>query len=94
MKLELRSVRIKNCGPIDDIRRGKHTHSHTVLVANLNSAHQVVDSKRILHWIEQHHFRTGRDYLFRLLTKEVRPHNLPNDIVKIVHDRILGSART
>jgi hypothetical protein len=32
--------------------------------------------------------------LFRLLTKEVRPHNLPNDIVKIVHDRILGSART
>jgi hypothetical protein len=62
-------------------------------LAVLNSAHQVVDGKRILHWIDHHHFKTGRDYLFRLLTKEVRLHSLPDDI-KIVRDRILSSAKT
>jgi hypothetical protein len=63
-------------------------------LADLTSAHQVIDGKRILHWIEQLHFKTGRDYLFRLLTDRVRLHSLPDDIVKIVQDRILGSART
>jgi hypothetical protein len=63
-------------------------------LTDLNSAHQVVDGKRILHWIDHHHFKTGRDYLFRLLTKEVRLQSLPNDIIRIVQDRILGSART
>src|SRR5215813_2655024 len=62
-------------------------------LSNLNSAHQVVDGKRILHWIEHHHFKTSRDYLFRLLTKEIRLHSLPDDIVVIVRDRILSSAR-
>jgi hypothetical protein len=61
-------------------------------LANLNSAHQVVDGKRILHWIHHHHFRTGRDYLFRLLTDRVMSHSLPDDIVIIVRDRILSSA--
>jgi hypothetical protein len=63
-------------------------------LANLNSAHEIVDGKRILHWIDHHHFRTGRDYLFRLLTDRVRSHSLPDDIDVIVQDRILGSART
>ncbi len=63
-------------------------------LVSLNSAHQVVDGKRILHWVNNDHFITGRDYLFRLLTKEIRLHSLPDDIVIIVQDRILGSART
>jgi hypothetical protein len=63
-------------------------------LANLNSAHQVVDGKRILHWVNNDHFITGRDYLFRLLTDRVRSHSLPDDIVKIIQDRILSSART
>jgi hypothetical protein len=63
-------------------------------LVDLNSAHQIVDGKRILHWIDHHHFTTGRDYLFRLLTKEVKLYNLPDDIVTIVRDRILGLART
>jgi len=63
-------------------------------LTNLNSAHQVIDGKRILHWVNNDHFITGRDYLFRLLTDRARLRGLPNDIVKIVQDRILGSART
>lgn len=61
---------------------------------SLNSAHQVIDGKRILHWVNNDHFITGRDYLFRLLTDRVRLHNLPSDIVIIVQDRILNSVRT
>jgi len=63
-------------------------------LVNLNSAHQIIDGKRILHWIHRDLFKTDYDYLFRLLTNEVRPHSLPNDIVTVVRDRILGSART
>ena len=88
MKLELRSVRINNIGPIDDI---KIVDQHLV---NLDSAHQIIDGKRILHWIYRDLFLTEYDYLFRLLTKEIKSHSLPDDIVKIVQDRILGSART
>lgn len=63
-------------------------------LTNLNSAHQIIDGKRILHWVNNDHFKTGREYLFRLLTKEVRSHNLPDDIVTIVRHRILSPART
>jgi uncharacterized protein DUF4435 len=61
---------------------------------NLDSAHQIIDGKRILHWIHRDLFQTEYDYLFRLLTKEIKSHSLPDDIVKIVQDRILSSART
>jgi hypothetical protein len=57
-------------------------------------AHQVIDGKRILHWVNNDHFITGRDYLFRLLTDRAKLHGLPTDVVKIVQDRILSSART
>lgn len=63
-------------------------------LASLNSAHQVIDGKRILHWVNNDHFITGRDYLFRLLTDRIRLRGLPDDIVITVQDRILGSART
>jgi hypothetical protein len=63
-------------------------------LTDLRLAHQVIDGKRILHWVNNDHFITGRDYLFRLLAKEIRLHSLPDDIVIIVQDRILGSART
>jgi hypothetical protein len=63
-------------------------------LTDLRLAHQVIDGKRILHWVNNDHFITGRDYLFRLLAKEVRLQSLPDDIVIIVQDRILGSART
>ncbi|SRR6266545_2396822 len=63
-------------------------------LTNLDSAHQVIDGKRILHWVNNDHFITGRDYLFRLLTDRVRSHSLPDDIVIIVRDRILGPARS
>lgn len=62
-------------------------------LVSLNSAHQVIDGKRILHWVNNDHFITGRDYLFRLLTDRIRLRGLPNDIAIIVQDRILGSAR-
>jgi Protein of unknown function (DUF4435) len=63
-------------------------------LTNLNLAHQVIDGKRILHWVNNDHFITGRDYLFRLLTDRAKLHGLPTDVVKIVQDRILSSART
>jgi hypothetical protein len=63
-------------------------------LADLNSAHQVIDGKRILHWVENDHFRTGRDYLFRLLADRAKLRGLPDDIARIVQDRILGSSRT
>lgn len=63
-------------------------------LADLNSAHQIVDGKRILHWIHRNLFKTDYEYLFRLLTKEIRSHSLPGDIVIIVQDRILSSARS
>src|SRR5262245_17448355 len=63
-------------------------------LAGLNAAHQIVDGKRILHWIHRNLFKTDYDYLFRLLTKEIRLHSLPGDIIIIVRDRILGSSRT
>jgi hypothetical protein len=61
---------------------------------SLSLAHQVIDGKRILHWVNHDLFITGRDYLFRLLTDRARLRGLPDDIVKIVQDRILSSART
>ena len=73
------------------VEREKIVDQHLV---NLDSAHQIIDGKRILHWIHRDLFKTDYDYLFRLLTNEVRPHSLPNDIVTVVRDRILGSART
>jgi hypothetical protein len=63
-------------------------------LTNLRSAHQVIDGKRILHWVNRDLFITGHDYLFRLLTDRAKSRGLPDDIVKIVQDRILGSART
>ncbi|HKE05234.1 MAG TPA: DUF4435 domain-containing protein [Blastocatellia bacterium] len=63
-------------------------------LTNLNSARQVIDGKRILHWVNNDLFITGRDYLFRLLTDRAKLRGLPDDIVIIVQDRILGSART
>ena len=63
-------------------------------LADLNLAHQVIDGKRILHWVNRDLFITGHDYLFRLLTDRAKSHSLPDDIVKIVQNRILGSART
>jgi hypothetical protein len=63
-------------------------------LTDLLSAHQVIDGKRILHWVNNDHFTTGRDYLFRLLTDRARLRGLPDDIVRIIQDRILGSART
>jgi len=63
-------------------------------LANLNLSHQVIDGKRILHWINHDLFITGRDYLFRLLSDRAKLHDLPDDVVKIVKDRILSSART
>src|SRR5215510_8511271 len=71
--------------------REKIVDQHLV---NLDSAHQIIDGKRILHWIHRDLFQTEYDYLFRLLTNEVRLHSLPSDVVKIVKHRILGSART
>ena len=71
--------------------REKIVDQHLV---NLDSAHQIIDGKRILHWIRRDLFQTEYDYLFRLLTNEVRLHSLPSDVVKIVKHRILGSART
>jgi hypothetical protein len=63
-------------------------------LANLSLAHQVIDGKRILHWINHDLFITGHDYLFRLLTDRAKSRSLPDDIVNIVQERILGLART
>jgi Protein of unknown function (DUF4435) len=63
-------------------------------LAKLDLAHQVIDGKRILHWVNRDLFITGHDYLFRLLTDRAKSRSLPDDIIKIVQDRILGSART
>jgi hypothetical protein len=63
-------------------------------LTSLGLAHQVIDGKRILHWVDHYHFKTSRDYLFRLLTERAGLRGLPDDIVKIVQDRILNSART
>jgi hypothetical protein len=63
-------------------------------LATLSLAHQVIDGKRILHWVNNDLFVTGRDYLFRLLTDRAKLRGLHPDIIKIVLDRILSSART
>lgn len=61
-------------------------------LTDLNLAHQVIDGKRILHWVNHDLFVTGRDYLFRLLTDRAVLRGLPDDVVNIVRDRIVGSA--
>jgi hypothetical protein len=63
-------------------------------LVSLNSAHQVIDGKRILHWVNNDHFIIGRDYLFRFLADRAKLRGMHNDFVTIVRDRILGSART
>jgi hypothetical protein len=83
------------CGKEDcEERLTEREESVDRYLANLNAAHQVVDGKRILHWINRDLFTTSHDYLFRLLTDRAKSHSLPDDIVIVVRDRILGSART
>ncbi|HEX4949953.1 MAG TPA: DUF4435 domain-containing protein [Blastocatellia bacterium] len=65
-------------------------------LAQLATAHRVIDGKRLLHWIQREQFKTsgGDDYLRRLLTREIQLHSLPEDIVHIVRERIIAPNRT
>ena len=61
-------------------------------LTDLSNAHQVIDGKRILHYINQEYFKTDVGRLFRLLTDKAKSHGLPADVIYIVRDRILISA--
>ncbi len=64
-------------------------------LSQLETAHRVIDGKRLLHWIQREQFKTsgGDDYLRRLLTREAKAHNLPADIIHIVRERIIAQSR-
>ena len=60
-------------------------------LTQLSTAHQVIDGKRLLHWINIEKYKTGNeDFFRRRLIREAKIHGLPADIVDIIHERIIG----
>ena len=62
------------------------TESH---FAQLETAHQVIDGKRLLHWVQREQFKVGEGYFRRRLTREAKIYSLPSDLAHIVQERIL-----
>ena len=59
--------------------------SHLV---QLETAHQVIDGKRLLHWVQREQYKTGgEDFFRRRLMREAK--NIPSDLTHIVQERIL-----
>ena len=59
--------------------------SHLV---QLETAHQVIDGKRLLHWVQHEQYKTGgEDFFRRRLMREAK--SLPSDLAHIVQERIL-----
>ena len=56
----------------------------------LVTAHQVIDGKRLLHWVQREQFRTGEDYFRRRLMREAKTQELPADIIDIIREKIIG----
>ncbi|HMY74649.1 MAG TPA: DUF4435 domain-containing protein, partial [Blastocatellia bacterium] len=61
-------------------------------LASIQSAHRVMDGKRLLHCLNQEYFKTDRNRLLRFLTDKAKSHELPADITRIVRERILAAA--
>lgn len=61
-------------------------------LSQLETAHQVIDGKRLLHWVQREEFKTGEDYLRRLLVRENRHCGIHTDLTALVIDRILPTA--
>ena len=62
------------------------TESH---FAQLETAHQVIDGKRLLHWVQREQFKVGEGYFRRRLTREAKIYSLPSDLAHTVQERIL-----
>ncbi len=63
-------------------------------LGQLETAHQVIDGKRLLHWIHIEQYKTGKeDFFRRRLMREAKIHGLPADIVHIIQERIIATSR-
>jgi Protein of unknown function (DUF4435) len=58
-------------------------------LSQLATAHQVIDGKRLLHWVQREQFKTGEDYFRRRLMREAKTQGLPADIVDIIQEKII-----
>ncbi len=58
-------------------------------LAELPSAHKVIDGKRLLHWLQREDFGRGEEVLRRWLTREAKLAGVQADLRSLVLDRIL-----
>jgi hypothetical protein len=58
-------------------------------LTQLATAHQVIDGKRLLHWVQREQFKTGEDYFRRRLMREAKMQELPTDIVDTIREKII-----
>ena len=58
-------------------------------LTQLVTAHQIIDGKRLLHWVQREQFKTGEDYLRRRLMREAKTQGLPTDIIDIIREKIV-----
>ncbi len=60
-------------------------------LTQLAIAHQVIDGKRLLHWVQREQYKTGgEDFFRRRLMREAKIQGLPADIIDIIRERIIG----
>ena len=80
-----------NCSEIEAEERV--TQKEQILesyLAQLETAHQIIDGKRLLHWIHIEQYKTGKeDFFRRRLMNEAKVHGLPADVVDIIREKII-----
>jgi hypothetical protein len=60
-------------------------------LADLATAHSLIEGKRLLHWLQREDFKTGEGYLRRLLVRENKLVGVQADLRSFVLARILKS---
>lgn len=60
-------------------------------LTQLATAHQVIDGKRLLHWVQREQYKTGgEDFFRRRLMREAKIQGLPTNIIDIVREKIIA----